>query len=243
MPGFFRASDIDVLIQDSHLLRKWARGTGEEAMSHIREEARSLLNKLEWFLGSSPAAVLESSLLLIETQDIQAALRLLDEAAARYPGSRRVQYALARTRREAARQTWQERHPFQFGSPEAAGIPRAWAQLPQLEPMLLPSARLGLVRSLPYLTDGDQLKKAQRIGLGQLAYALRSLQPDTDTRNPRSYWAYRVSELILGDRAAEIRGASEVSDDDIDLVSRNCEQNLLILNGLEEDLLLHYHVT
>ena len=212
-------------------------------MSHIREEARSLLNKLEWFLGSSPAAVLESSLLLIETQDIQAALRLLDEAAARYPGSRRVQYALARTRREAARQTWQERHPFQFGSPEAAGIPRAWAQLPQLEPMLLPSARLGLVRSLPYLTDGDQLKKAQRIGLGQLAYALRSLQPDTDTRNPRSYWAYRVSELILGDRAAEIRGASEVSDDDIDLVSRNCEQNLLILNGLEEDLLLHYHVT
>ena len=243
MPGFLRASDIDVLIQDSNLLRKWARGTGEEAMSHIREEARSLLNKLERFLGSSPAAVMESSLLLIETQDIQAALRLLDGAAARYPGSKRVQYALARTRREAARQASQERHPLQFDSPEASGIPRAWAQLVQLEPVLLPSARLGLVRSLPYLTDGQQLKKAQRSALGQLAYALRSLQPDSDTRNPRSYWAYRVGELVLGDRAAEIRGASEVSDDDVDLASKNCEQNLLTLNGLEEDLLLHYHVS
>ncbi|MGO9261242.1 MAG: tetratricopeptide repeat protein [Bryobacteraceae bacterium] len=242
LPGFLRASDIDVLIQDSHLLRKWARGTGEEAISRIREEARSLLNKLERYVGSSPAAVMESSFLLIETQDIQAALRLLDEAVVRYPGSKRVQYALARTRREAARQAWQERQPFQFDSPDAMGIPRAWAQLPQLEPMLLPSARLGLVRSLPYLSDGDQLKKAQRSGLGQLAYALRSLQPDRDTRNPRSYWAYRVGELVLGDRAAEIHGASEVSDSDIDLASRNCEQNLLTLNGLEEDLLLHYRV-
>jgi tetratricopeptide (TPR) repeat protein len=243
MPGFLRASDIDVLIQDSNLLRKWARGTGEEAMSHIREEARSLLNKLERFLGSSPAAVMESSLLLVETQDIQAALRLLDGAATRYPSSKRVQYALARTRREAARQASQERHPLQFDSPDAAGIPRAWAQLPQLEPVLLPSARLGLVRSLPYLTNGQQLKKAQRSALGQLAHALRSLQPDSDTRNPRSYWAYRVGELVFGDRAAEVRGASEVSDDDIDLTSNNCEQNLLTLNGLEEDLLLHYHVS
>ena len=242
LPSFLRASDIDVLIQDSHLLRTWARGTGEEAISHIREEARSLLNKLERFLGSSPAAVMESSLLLIETQDVQAALRLLDGAATRYPGSKRVQYALARTRREAARQAWQERNPFPFDSPDAAGIQHAWAQLPQLEPVLLPSARLGLVRSLPYLTDGEPLKKAQRSGLGQLAYALRSLQPDSDTRNPRSYWAYRVGELVLGGRATEIRGASEILDDDIDLAAKNCERNLLILNGLEEDLLLHYHV-
>ena len=242
-PGFLRASDVDVLIQDSHLLRKWARGTGEEAISHIREEARSLLNKLERFLRSSPAAVMESSLLLIETQDIQAALRLLDEAAARYPASKRVQYALARTRREAARQASQERHPPQFDSPETAGIARAWAQLAHLEPVLLPSARLGLVRSLPYLTDGHQLKKAQGSALGQLAHALRSLQPDSDTGNPRSYWAYRVGELVLGDRAVEIRGASEVSDDDIDLAWRNCEQNLLALNGLEEDLLLYYRVS
>src|ERR1035437_1901366 len=243
MPSLFRASDVDILIQDSHLLRKWARGTSEEAISQIREEARSLLNKLEKFVGSSPAAVMESSFLLIETQDIRAALRLLNEAAARYPASKRVQYALARTRREEARQAWQERHPFPFNSPDVEGIQRAWAQLLQLEPVLLPSARLGLVRSLPYLTDGDQLKKAHRNGLGKLAHALRSLQPDNDTRNPRSYWAYRVGELVLGDRAAEIRGASEVSDDDIDLVSKNCEQNLLTLNGLEEDLLLHYHVS
>ena len=82
--------------------------------------------------------MMESSLLLIETQDIQAALQLLDGAAARYPGSKRVQYALARTRREAARQAWQEHHPFPFDSPGAAGIPRAWAQLPQFEPVLLP---------------------------------------------------------------------------------------------------------
>ena len=243
MPRFLLASDIDLLLQDSHLLRKWARATGEEAMSHIREEARSLLTKFERFLGSSPAAVMESSLLLIETQDIQAALRLLDEAAARYPDSKRVQYALARTRREAARQAWQDRRAFQFDSHDAAGIPRAWAQLPHLEPVLLPSARLGLVRSLPYLSDGQALKNAQRSALGQLAHALRSLQPDSDTGNPRSYWAYRVGELVLGDRAAAIRGASEVSDDDIDLVSRNCEQNLPTLNGLEEDLLLHYHVS
>jgi tetratricopeptide (TPR) repeat protein len=240
--GFLGASDIDVLIQDSHLLRKWARGTGEEAMSHIREEARSLLDKLQRFLGSSPAAVMESSLLLIEAQDIPAALRLLNEASARYPGSRRVQYALARTRREAARQARQERHALPFDSPDAAGIPSAWAQLPRLEPVLLPSARLGLVRSLPYLVDGAQLKEAQRKGLGQLAHALKSMQPDRDTRNPRSYWAYRVGELVFGDRATDIRGASELSNDDIDTASRNCEQNLLTLNGLEEDLLLHYQV-
>jgi hypothetical protein len=185
---------------------------------------------------------MESSLLLIEAQDIPAALRLLNEASARYPGSRRVQYALARTRREAARQARQERHALPFDSPDAAGIPSAWAQLPRLEPVLLPSARLGLVRSLPYLVDGAQLKEAQRKGLGQLAHALKSMQPDRDTRNPRSYWAYRVGELVFGDRATDIRGASELSNDDIDTASRNCEQNLLTLNGLEEDLLLHYQV-
>ena len=73
-------------------------------------------------------------------------------------------------------------------------------------------------------------------------HSLQSLQPDRDTRNPRSNWAYRVGNLVLGDRASQIRGASEVSDSDIDLASRNCEQNRVILNGLEEDLLLYYRV-
>ena len=241
-PAFLRPSDIDILIQDSHLLRKWARGTGELAMSHLREEARSLLGKLERFLRSSPSAVLESSLLLIETQNIQSALQLLDEAGARYPDSKRVQYASARTRREAARQARQEGHPFTFDSPSATDIPIAWTKLLRLEPVLLPTVRLGLVRSLPYLTDGLRLRKAQHSALGQLGFALHSLQPAKETKDPRSYWAYRVGELLLGDRAAEVRGASEVLDHDIDVASQNNEKHLLTLNGLEEDLLLHYHL-
>jgi tetratricopeptide (TPR) repeat protein len=235
--------DIELLVQDSHLLRRWARSSGEDAISHLREEARALLGKLERFLGSSPAAVMESSLLLIETNEVEAAMRLLNEAHARYPGSKRVQYALARTRREAARQAWRDRRPLSLHTTLGAGLQGAWGQLPRLEPMLLPSARLGLVRSLAYLTDGEELNGRLRSGLGELAGVLRSLRPEPDSLKARAYWAHSVGKLIFGERAQVISGASGVSDADVAAAVVNCEQNRLTLNGLEEDLILHYRVS
>jgi tetratricopeptide (TPR) repeat protein len=128
-PGL-RSKDIEILLQDSYLLRRWARATGwtaAQGAGSLRSEAGDLLRRLSLVRTRDARAAGELGLLELQSGELGAALDLLRASAKRFPGSARVRYALARAEREAAAR----RGHLDPERPEAPALP--WRRLIRLD--------------------------------------------------------------------------------------------------------------
>ena len=235
-----RRQDIQVLILDSRLLRRWARPRREEQVGRLAESARRLLEKLAGQEEWSALAASEGGLLRLEESEYDAALSLLREAARRFPGSARVRYTLARAEREAARQ--QRRS---FDETAAREVVRAWQGLVHLDERLVPLQWLGLGRAWLALEDGHRVRDQARINFGQLGDWIgrtrdRQKRGATGTdRKFTNWWAGEVERYLFGGEAA--RSFEELAD--IQPLEANIDIHRLILDDLEESWVARLAIT
>jgi len=202
-----RSDDIEVLLADAHLLRRWGRGTGHVGPTdEMRVEARRVLEGLRAFTGSDPRAIAESGLLMLATDELEDAVALLRDAhAGPYQQSVRVSYALARAERELRRRGVQS----DAGSADELSL---WRAMERSSLPLRPLALLGEARA-HHARNGTGDDGALQDALGRLGrWASHTLeraeaQSGTDDEFP-SWWAGHVLRVIYG--GTRISGADDL---------------------------------
>jgi tetratricopeptide (TPR) repeat protein len=234
--------DVDILLQDIYLLRRWAIKTDHTLLrsspGELREMARQRLRALLDSGKASSELVGELGLLSLGEQDLEVTLTLLREAAKRYPGSAKVRYTLARAEREAAAL----RQHLDPKISEAPTLP--WRRLGRMDERLVPLQLLGEARTWLVQVDGSFLDEQARDTLGKLAYQIQHLKPfrpeieeaEDRSRDFVSWWTDEIRLNVFG-------GEPVASYQDItDLVSirQNLDQNAMVLDRLEEDWVTHW---
>jgi tetratricopeptide (TPR) repeat protein len=197
-----RGEDLAILLTDTLFLRRWSRELGQESgmrAGELRERAHAALERLLRLEGQSSLAAGEAGLLTLSEGDLDEGLKLLREAARRFPGSARVRYALARAERLAV-----SAHALDLRDP---GAPiRPWRRLARLEPQLGAVALLGEARTWLGQTDGAIREAGARKSLGRLAFWIEmQLSREGEPRRDHSaeinaWWARETRRLVFGDR-------------------------------------------
>ncbi len=205
-----RSEDIEVLLADAHLLRRWGRGTGHIGPTDaMRAEARRVLEGLQAFTGSDPRAIAERGLLMLTTDDLEDALAVLRDAhSGPFSQSTRVSYALARVERELAR----------HGSIPAEDALRQelslWRAIERSSLPLRPLALLGEARA-HHARNGTGDEGALQDALGSLGrWASRTVERAEGESRPEdkfpSWWAGHVLRLVYDGK--RISSADELGD-------------------------------
>ncbi|MFL6262463.1 MAG: tetratricopeptide repeat protein [Thermoanaerobaculia bacterium] len=242
LENLLASPDIDILLQDVYLLRRWATQTDRSFLRSSPGDLRKIARqKLRTLLDSGWAdseLVGELGLLSLETKDLEEILNLLREAAKRYPGSARVRYTLARAERELAAL----RRQLDPQNPEAPVQP--WRRLGRVDERLVPLQFLGEARTWLVQVDGALLAEQARTSLGKLAYqiqnmkASRSEAEDVEHRSPDfvSWWTGEVRLHVFGGET--VTGYDDVTD--LGSIRQNLDQNAMVLDQLEEDWVTHW---
>ncbi len=199
-----RHEDIATLLTDTLFLRRWARAIDRDAglrAGELRERAHAALERLLRWEGRSSLAAGEAGLLTLAEGDLDAGLKLLREAARRFPGSARVRYALARAERLAA-----SARALDANNPEAPIRP--WRRLARLEPQLSPVALLGEARTWLLQTDGTVREAGARRSLGGLAWWIDSQlardQRKSEFTEFNAWWARETQRMVFGTRTDRV---------------------------------------
>jgi tetratricopeptide (TPR) repeat protein len=236
------SEDIEILLQDIYLLRRWITQTDHSLLSSapgaLREIARQKLRALLDAGKASSKLVGELGLLSLDAQDLEETLALLREATKRYPGSARVRYTLARAEREAAAR----RRHLDPKEPEAPAVP--WRRLGRLDERLVPLQFLGEARTWLVQVDGAFLAEQARSSLGKLAYQIQNLKPSRSdegdsegrSRDFVSWWTGEIRLHVFG--GEPLAGYDDITD--LGSIQRNLDQNTLLLDRLEEDWVGHW---
>jgi tetratricopeptide (TPR) repeat protein len=236
------STDLETLLQDVYLLRRWATTTDSSLLrsspGELREKARQRLRKLLDSGKASSELVGELGLLGLGEQDLEVTLTLLREAAQRYPGSARVRYTLARAEREAAAL----RRHLDPEKPEAPALP--WRRLGRLDERFVPLQFLGEARTWLVQVDGSLLAEQARSALGNLAYQIRRLKPtvseaeDSEERSPDfiSWWTDEIRSHVFG--GEPVANYDDITD--LGHIQQNLDQNAMLLDRLEEDWVTHF---
>ena len=236
------SEDIEILLQDAYLLRRWVAQTDPSFLPSdpgtLREMARQRLRALLASQTSSSELVGELGLLGLDIRGVEEVLTLLRQAAKRYPGSARVSYTLARAEREAAA----GRRHLDPKDPKAPVIP--WQRLGRLDERLLPLQFLGEARTWLVQVDGSFLAEQARSSLGKLAYRIQSLKPSQSdegesegrSRDFVSWWTGEIRLHVFG--GEPMAGYKDITD--LGSIQRNLDQNTLLLDRLEEDWVTHW---
>lgn len=170
-PGFV-SRDVEILLQDAYLLRRWWR---EADPAERSVEARRLLGALAPSADERADIAGEVGILGIEAGDSQRALELLRMARKRFPGSARVTWALARAETLAAE----------------AEARRHWRLLGRLDAQLRPLQLLGEAR---LLATGDESDRNDALDdLGELGRWVRQTL-DRAPEDPKE----RAAEFLVG---------------------------------------------
>ncbi len=227
-----RQRDVEILIQDVYLLRRWTRrlDSGEGAAStpgDLRQQAGALLGRLVTAQEESAEAAGELGLLELDSGDLDAALELLRGAARRFPGSARVRYALARAERDAAEH---QRRRLDPDDPEAPSL--LWRRLSRLDNRFRPVQLLGEGRSWLVHTDGSFVEERARHTFGRLGYWMSNLPDTTGSRGSEfpAWWAKEVRHFLFAGTA--VAGHQDVGN--LDLLRQRNAQFRWELNNLEE---------
>ncbi|MFY9824729.1 MAG: tetratricopeptide repeat protein [Thermoanaerobaculia bacterium] len=239
----FRTEDLEFLLQDALLLRRWASQKDRSYLTSspgtLRELARERLRGLVSSETGSPVMVGELGLLTLEDEHLEEALALLREAAKRYPGSARVRYALARAERKAAAR----RRHLDLDHPEAPLA--SWRRLSRFDERFVPLQLLGEARTWLAQVDGSLLAEKARGCLGELGYRIQTLKHvkesdpsgfDRDKPGFEWWWASEIQNHLFG--AQSVKGYEEVPD--LALIRENIASNKQTLDRLEEDWLGHW---
>ncbi len=235
-----RQSDIQTLILDSHLLRRWARPRSEEEAGKLAERARQLLEKFVGIEEVSALAASEGGLLRLESKELDATISLLRKAAERFPGSVRVRYTLARAEREAA---GQERRSF--NEAEAKAITQPWQGLVHLDERLGLAKWLGLGRAWLALQDGHRVQEEARrnfVQLGDWVSKTRERERGGTSGPDRSFttwWANQLDRYLFGGKT--VRHAEDLAD--MQPLEENIYAHRLILDDLEESFVYRHSIT
>ncbi len=224
--GRWRRDDVEILLHDAYLLRRWGRQMNREATpapaGALRQRARHLLAALVSAGKRSAAAAGEAGLLQLDEGELDDALALLQAAVARFPGSGRVRYALARAERlRAAR----ERPTLDPARPGELILP--WRRLGRLDEQLRPVEHLGSGRTWLTLANGSLPEAAAhgaRNAFGRLGYWIQQTldaelleQEEAEGRRTSSsglaflaYQARNLRESLFGGDA--IARAEDIGD-------------------------------
>ena len=226
-----RADDIEILLQDTYLLRRWAGHHLASTPGQLQENARRLLRRLSEPAERDSEAAGSLGLLELDSGELDRALDLLRSAARRFPGSTRVRYALARAEREAAAR----RGHLDTANPEQPARP--WRHLSRLDERFRPLQLLGEGRTWLVQTDGSIVAEHARDCFGGLGFWIHDLLQGQDRSSHRSsasfleWWAKEVQSHVFGRES--IKRAEDISD-----LSGNevrLRSNSLWLDRLEED--------
>ncbi|MES1243289.1 MAG: tetratricopeptide repeat protein [Acidobacteriota bacterium] len=196
-----RLDDLNVLITDTFLLRRWSRSLGRNSdvlAGELRAKAHAALESLVRLEFRSSLAAGEAGLLTLSDGNIEEGLALLQAATRRFPGSARVRYALARAERMAV-----SARALDPRDPEAPVRP--WRRLARLETQLGPVALLGEARTWLGQTDGAVREEGARRSLGRLAFWIdEQLSRDSGSKRGaaeiNTWWAREARKLAFGDR-------------------------------------------
>lgn len=242
-----RTSDIDILVNDSFLVRRWLRAMASEAdrevPGRLRQRARDLLERLAGARDHHADAAQAWALLSLEEGLRADGLTLLRQAVRRFPGSVRVRYALARVEREMA---VLERKRLDKDTERTVVAP--WKQLAVLEPRLAPVAWLGEGRAWLSLLDGAVAEGGARRAFAQLGRWVhehrpadeQSATPGNDTAPHRregvyAWYADEVQRTLFG--GSPIRGRDDLAD--LQPLRDRMEPAIAAqLDGLEEQLVM-----
>jgi tetratricopeptide (TPR) repeat protein len=236
------STDIDILLQDVYLLRRWATQTDHAllqfAPGELREMARQKLRTLLDSGRASSELMGELGLLSLGEQDLEVTLTLLREAAKRYPGSARVRYTLARAERERAAR----RRHLDPQNPEAPIQP--WQRLGRIDERLAPLQLLGEARTWLVQVDGDFLAEQARSSLGKLAYRIQNLksskseagESEDRSRDFVSWWTDEIRSYVFGGES--VAGYDDITD--LGSIRQNLDQHAVVLDRLEEDWVTHW---
>jgi len=161
------SSEVEILVQDAYLLRRWSRyrsgWAGPELPGALRQEARDLLRRLETASGSNAQAAGELGLLKTAEGDLDAAVALLREAAKRFPASARLRYALGQAERRLA-----ERERQRFEPTGSARLLEPWRRLGHLDLRYRPVQLLGEARAWLAQVDGQTVEEGARAAFVEL---------------------------------------------------------------------------
>nr|VFK23521.1 MAG: Tetratricopeptide repeat-containing protein [Candidatus Kentron sp. MB] len=223
--------EVNLLITDAYLIRRWAR-QGKENDPWLnagmqRERARALLNRLLAERDRNSLAAGEYGILSLATgdsMDRQRALDLLRAAVKRFPGSPRVRYALARAEREEA-----------MAKGDASVMPMLWKKLIRLDRHLFPLQWMGPLLLFARVSLSDQVWQEHA---EQLAIWLFPRLQQAKESEPSFYawWGSAVYGLLFG--TAVVRDASELPD--METMRENLRVNYKALVIKEEELLYRH---
>ena len=228
-----RPDDIEILLTDAYLLRRWGRRTAPgDLIENVRVRARELLSSLAAVGEGNPLVAEQRGLLLLETGELDEAISLLREAQARFPGSARVQYALARAQRERA-----GRDGRHLDGEAKQKILLPWQRLARRGQHYRPLGNLGEGRAYLALADGSALEDGARDAFGRLGRWIgrQTKQVDSETKFS-SWWAREVQSLVFGETS--VTGAADL--DDLDPLRERVKANATLLDEREEDYAYHY---
>nr|VFK27910.1 MAG: Tetratricopeptide repeat-containing protein [Candidatus Kentron sp. MB]VFK74461.1 MAG: Tetratricopeptide repeat-containing protein [Candidatus Kentron sp. MB] len=223
--------EVNLLITDAYLIRRWAR-QGKENDPWLntgmqRERARDLLDRLLTERDRNSLAAGESGILSLATgdsMDRQRALDFLRAAVKRFPGSPRVRYALDRAEREEA-----------MAKGDASVMPMLWKKLIRLDRHLFPLQWMGPLLLFARVSLSDQVWQEHA---EQLAIWLFPRLQQAKESEPSFYawWGSAVYGLLFG--TAVVRDASELPD--METMRENLRVNYKALVIKEEELLYRH---
>jgi len=198
-----RPADVEILVQDTYLLRRWQRRmapSDESLPGELRDRARELLRALEKVGARYSTAAGEQGLLELELDDLENALALLREAADRFPGSARVRYALARAERLRIER---EKPEINLGE-----ITRPWRRLSRIAESLEPVGNLGLGRTWLALANGSLPPEAEhgaRDAFGRLGHWIEHVLEAERVESEKQKRSALSNLSFLGSQARRLR--------------------------------------
>jgi Flp pilus assembly protein TadD len=190
-----RQADIEILLTDFILLRKWYPAGG--SIPALRDRARALLDRVGPHLFDDAVLASERAAALL-ISDLDEALSFLKEASGRFPGSAKVAYAQARAERLRVRNLRPE-----LRSDQGQQALFAWSRLARVDPAFEPLQLLGLSRTLPLLRDGMELETQTRGRLQELDFSMGRMVKHSSAGSLEQLWAKRVRKMIF---AGEVIG-------------------------------------
>ena len=161
--------DIEVLLADAYVLRRWQLNLNPENdlpdTGEIRTKARNLLNNLKPFINKNARVATEAGLLNLKLsmtqEEIEQAVELLTVASERFRGSIRIQYALAHARRQLAQSNTDSLPESEIIAP--------WRRLSRTNPHCRPIEHLGKGRTWLALKNGNADDGKAKDAFGRLA--------------------------------------------------------------------------
>ena len=248
-----RSQDIEIMLTDTYLIRRWGRLTGQfETPELAQHEARRILEQMQQFIDVDPRVAGESALIRLQEGEIESTLVFLREASKRFPGSLRVRFVLARAERQLA-QLCSGRDVSRHA------LITPWRELTRRDGHFRPLSLLGEGRGYCVLTDDTGNLDEIRNSFGQLGrWITRQIEPASDSESLRtkdytdnlrtrfkpkdganpfsSWWATEVQINVFGDRL--IANAKEI--DDPEAIRAQALDRTHLLDRIEEEYLFRY---